>query len=46
MAELELKKQEMQMKFELRKQEMEFEAQLRGIEAASGGDISANIPRQ
>ena len=46
MAELELKKQEMQMKFELRKQEMEFEAQLRSIEAATGSDISANIPRQ
>jgi hypothetical protein len=46
MAELGLKKQEMQMKFELRKQEMEFEAQLRSIEAATGGDISSNIPRQ
>ena len=49
-AELELKREtdmaELQMKFELRQQEMQFEAQLRGLEAASGVDISTNIPRQ
>lgn len=49
MAELQLKREmqmeEMRMKFELRQQEMAYEAQLRGIEAASGTNISTNIPR-
>jgi len=49
MAELNLKREmqmeEMRIKFELRQQEMAYEAQLRGIEAASGTDISTNIPR-
>ena len=48
-AELKLKRemqmQEMQMKFDMRKQEMQYESQLRAIEAASGANISTNIPR-
>jgi hypothetical protein len=46
LAQLDIKREEIRMKFELRKQEMEYEAQLRGIEAAAGGDISSNMPRQ
>tara|TARA_Y100001973_G_scaffold14993_1_gene21640 strand:+ start:464 stop:2482 length:2019 start_codon:yes stop_codon:yes gene_type:complete len=45
MAELQLKREELEMKMALRKQEMEFEAQLRGLEAATGANISTNIPR-
>ena len=45
MAELQLKREEMELKMALRKQEMEFEAQLRGLEAATGANISTNIPR-
>ena len=44
-AEMQLKREEMQMKMELRAQEMQMEAQLRGIEASTGIDISANLPR-
>jgi uncharacterized protein YacL (UPF0231 family) len=45
MAELQLKREELEMKMAIRKQEMEFEAQLRGLEAATGANISTNIPR-
>ena len=44
-AEMQLKREEMQMRMELRAQEMQMEAQLRGIEASTGIDISANLPR-
>ena len=43
--EMELKREELQLKMELRAQEMQMEAQLRGLEASTGLDISANLPR-
>ena len=43
--EMELKREELQLKMELRAQEMQMEAQLRGLEASTGIDISANLPR-